>query len=72
MPHMVDGERDVVADDVPNFMDILFEKVQPLVGKVQSAERVPDIVGVIDRISGPPLLHGARGAATGVNAIAFQ
>ena len=41
---MVDGERNLVADDLADFGDVLLEQVEALFGEMQAGEGVADVV----------------------------
>ena len=54
---MVDGERDLVADDLADLGDVLLEQVDALLGEVQAGEGMAHVVRVVDgvaRRAGPP------------------
>jgi hypothetical protein len=48
---MIDGERNLVADHLAHFGDVLLEQVDALLGEVQAGERVHDVLRVVDEVA---------------------
>ena len=59
---VVDGERNLVADDLANLVDVLLEQVDALLGEIEPGEGMADVVDVVDRVA---LRAGPRSSSPG-------
>jgi len=69
---MVDRERHIHADDLPNLGDVLLKQVEALVGKVKAGKRVLDVMQIVRSVADAPLVIGLQRPASGTVAVAFQ
>src|SRR3569623_1262146 len=69
---MVDGEGNLVADELAQLKDVLLEQVDPLVGEVEATERVADVVDVVDGVALAPILQRLERTVARVDAVAFE
>ena len=69
---MVDGERNIHADDLTNLRNVLLKEVEALVGKVEAGKRVRDVMHIVCRVADAALFNGLQRAAAGVVTVSFK